>query len=288
MAGKAAGPAGAMTASSAEEIGLAERFQFGENWWSFLKTLDESRIAEAQRSLSTMLGRDSLEGTTFLDVGCGSGLFSLAAMRLGAARVHSFDYDPMSVACAESLRERFFRGSSTWTIERGSAVDAAYVSGLGAWDVVYSWGVLHHTGAMWRAIGNVSSAVAPRGTLFISIYNDQGLLSRFWTMVKRAYNTGLPARAAITAVFVPVFVVRGAARDTLEGRNPLRRYREYRKSRGMSMLHDWRDWLGGYPFEVAKPEEIFEFLKTRGFAMERLKTCAGGLGCNEFVFYRSA
>jgi len=285
MAGDAGERPGAMTASG--EVGLADRFQFGENWWSFLKTLDESRIAEAQRSLSTMLGRDSLEGLTFLDVGCGSGLFSLAAMRLGAAKVHSFDYDPMSVACAESLRQRFFPGTAAWTIERASAVDAAYLGRLGEWNIVYSWGVLHHTGEMWRAIGNVTAAVAPGGTLFISIYNDQGLLSRFWTLVKRAYNTGLPARAAITAIFVPVFILRGAARDTLERRNPLRRYRDYRKTRGMSMLHDWRDWLGGYPFEVAKPEEIFDFLKARGFLMQRLKTCAGGLGCNEFVFQRT-
>jgi 2-polyprenyl-6-hydroxyphenyl methylase/3-demethylubiquinone-9 3-methyltransferase len=280
--------AGSMTTPAAPEVDLADRFQFGENWWSFLKTLDESRIQEAERSLSTMLGRGSLAGLTFLDVGCGSGLFSLAAVRLGAARVHSFDFDPMSVACAESLRQRFFPRSTAWTIEQGSAVDSAYVASLGAWDVVYSWGVLHHTGAMWRAIGNVAGAVRPGGTLFISIYNDQGLLSRFWTMIKRAYNTGLPARALITAVFVPVFGARGAARDTLEGHNPLRRYRDYRKTRGMSMFHDWRDWLGGYPFEVAKPEEIFEFVKSRGFMMERLKTCAGGLGCNEFVFHRSA
>src|SRR6185295_12730584 len=128
MAGDAGERPGAMTASG--EVGLADRFQFGENWWSFLKTLDEARIAEAQRSLSTMLGRESLEGLTFLDVGCGSGLFSLAAMRLGAARVHSFDFDPMIVACAESLRQRFFAGTSAWTIEQGSAVDADYVSRL--------------------------------------------------------------------------------------------------------------------------------------------------------------
>jgi len=264
-----------------------ERFKFGDNWRSFLKTLDSDRIAEAERSLTTMLGRQSLEGLRFLDVGCGSGLFSLAALRLGAAMVRSFDYDPVSVACAESLRQQFFPGSLQWAIERGSAIDHTYVSSLGTWDVVYSWGVLHHTGAMWPAIENVAGAVARDGTLFISIYNDQGPLSRFWTAIKRAYNTGLPGRAVVLAVFVPVFVVRGLARDLVEGRNPLRRYREYRRTRGMSMVHDWRDWLGGYPFEVAKPEQIFDFLKARGFTLERLKTCGGALGCNEFVFRNS-
>jgi 2-polyprenyl-3-methyl-5-hydroxy-6-metoxy-1,4-benzoquinol methylase len=139
-----------LTAPTEASVDLSDRFRFGENWWSFLKTLDDDRIAEAERSLTTMLGRASLAGLTFLDVGCGSGLFSLAAMRLGAAKVHSFDFDPVSVACAESLRERFFAGTARWSIERGSATDAAYVASLGAWDVVYSWGVLHHTGAMWN------------------------------------------------------------------------------------------------------------------------------------------
>src|SRR4051812_1396985 len=233
-----------MIAPNEVGVDLSDRFRFGENWWSFLKTLDDDRIAEAERSLTTMLGRPSLGGLTFLDVGCGSGLFSLAAMRLGAAKVHSFDFDPVSVACAESLRERFFTGTSRWSIDRGSATDAAYVTSLGTWDIVYSWGVLHHTGAMWNAIASVTGAVAPGGTLFISIYNDQGPLSRFWTLVKRLYNTGFAGRTVLTAVFVPVFVLRGFARDTVERRHPLRRYREYRKTRGMSMLHDWRDWLG--------------------------------------------
>jgi 2-polyprenyl-3-methyl-5-hydroxy-6-metoxy-1,4-benzoquinol methylase len=264
-----------------------DRFSFGDNWRSFLKTVDSDRIAEAERSLTTMLGRPSLEGLRFLDVGCGSGLFSLAAVRLGAATVRSFDYDPVSVACAESLRRQFFPDNSWWVIERGSATDRTYVSDLGTWDVVYSWGVLHHTGAMWPAIENVAGAVARGGTLFISIYNDQGPLSRFWKGVKRAYNTGLAARMVVLAIFVPVFVARGLAKDLLDGRHPLRRYREYRRTRGMSMVHDWRDWLGGYPFEVATPERVFEFLKARGFTLERLKTCGGGLGCNEFVFRNS-
>src|SRR5437773_1388621 len=134
------------------------RFPFGKNWRDFIERLDEIRIAEATGSLAAMLGKTSLAGCRFLDVGCGSGVFSLGAMRLGAACVHSFDYDPISVACAEVLRAKFFPNSPRWVIEQGSAVDEQYLSHLGKWDVVYSWGVLHHPGAMWRAMQHVAAA----------------------------------------------------------------------------------------------------------------------------------
>src|SRR4029079_9914222 len=75
------------------------RFPFGRNWASFLGVLSEARIQEAERSLREMLGARRISGATLLDAGSGSGLFSLAAMRLGARRVHSFDFDAESVAC---------------------------------------------------------------------------------------------------------------------------------------------------------------------------------------------
>jgi 2-polyprenyl-6-hydroxyphenyl methylase/3-demethylubiquinone-9 3-methyltransferase len=238
-------------------------------------------------SLEEMIGAERISGATFLDVGSGSGLFSLAASRLGAGRIHSFDFDADSVACTETIRSRYSPPGAAWTIERASALDAEYLSSLGEWDIVYSWGVLHHTGAMWQAIDRVTRLVRPGGLLFISIYNDQGPVSQGWRAVKRLYNKGQTGKLAVMSVFVPYFVGRGVAADLLRLRNPLVRYREYRRTRGMSMIHDWMDWLGGYPFEVARPEEIFEFCHARGFALEKLKTCGGRLGCNEFVFRRT-
>ena len=163
----------------AREVAQGERFEFGKNWAKFLELLNEQRIAEAEASLRQMLECDDLKGKSFLDIGSGSGLFSLAARRLGA-RVHSFDYDPHSVACTAELRRRYFPADEAWTVESGSALDAEYLRGLGQFDIVYSWGVLHHTGEMWRALDNAHLPVAPGGRLFIAIYNDTGSQSARW------------------------------------------------------------------------------------------------------------
>lgn len=262
------------------------RFQFGSNWWSFLQELDDDRIARAEESLQEMLGAERLDGLSFLDIGSGSGIFSLAARRLGA-RVHSFDFDAQSVRCGVELRRRFFPDDDQWHIEQASVLDERYMQSLGSFDVVYSWGVLHHTGSMWQAVAHAVERVAPGGTLFIAIYNDQGRASRVWHMVKRTYNR-LP-RALRFLVLIPGFLrIWGPAtlRDLFLLR-PGRTWRQYRSVRGMSPWRDVVDWVGGYPFEVAKPEEIFDFCASRGFHLRKLKTCAGGFGCNEFVFERA-
>ena len=276
-----------MPGNSQQEIAARERFAFGENWQRFLSILDESRIASAEASLRRMLEVQDLRDKTFLDIGCGSGLFSLAARRLGA-RVHCFDYDPQSVACAQELRRRYFPEDPDWSIEEGSALDRTYLSGLGCFDVVYSWGVLHHTGAMWQALDNAAGLVAPAGKLFIAIYNDQGNISHRWRTIKRTYNA-LPGglRFLVTIPAVVHLYWRRALKDFLRGR-PFESWRNEGKERGMSAWRDLIDWVGGLPFEVAKPEAILDFYLHRGFTLRRLSTCGGSLGCNEYVFVRFA
>jgi 2-polyprenyl-3-methyl-5-hydroxy-6-metoxy-1,4-benzoquinol methylase len=262
-----------------------ERFEFGQNWQRFLKVVNKDRIAEAERSLKEMLDVEDLNGKSFLDVGSGSGLFSLAARRLGA-RVHSFDYDPQSVACTAELKRQFSKGDADWMVEEGSVLDDVYVKSLGTFDIVYSWGVLHHTGNMEHALANAALPVTDGGKLCLGIYNDQAFKSRGWRMVKRFYCSSLIGKVVTVTIFFPYFFICGLAVDLFYRRNPLRRYKEYKRTRGMSALTDWLDWLGGYPFEVAKPEQIFEFFKKRGYRLERLRTCGGGLGNNEYVFVK--
>lgn len=156
-----------------EQVAGGERFEFGNNWASFLSTLDDARIKQAEISLKSLLGMDDLTGRTFLDIGSGSGLFSLAAKRLGAI-VHSFDFDPQSMACTRELKRRYFPEDPSWKIEEASALDEAFMSALGKFDIVYSWGVLHHTGNLARAVELSSERVDAGGNLFVAIYNDQG------------------------------------------------------------------------------------------------------------------
>jgi 2-polyprenyl-3-methyl-5-hydroxy-6-metoxy-1,4-benzoquinol methylase len=269
------------------EIAQGKRFAFGDNWARFLETLNEVRIERAETSLKEMLELDSLDGIRFLDAGSGSGLFSLVARRLGAT-VHSFDYDPQSVACTQELKRRYFADDPDWTIEEASVLDETYCRQLVEFDIVYSWGVLHHTGSMWGALANVAPMVKSGGKLWVAIYNDQGSGSRRWLAVKKAYNAApiflrwLVLWPAFIRLWGPTTI-----RDFLKG-TPMQTWRSYTNEnpRGMSPWRDVIDWVGGLPFEVASPEALFAFYKQYGFQLETLKTCGGGLGCNEFVFSR--
>ncbi len=259
-------------------------FAFGENWRRFLDRLDERRLDRAAESLQNMLGIGDLAGARFLDVGCGSGLFSLAARRLGATVV-SFDADPASVACAEELKRRYASGDPGWIIGQGSVLVEAYLRTLGTFDVVYAWGVLHHTGDLWRSMEQVTLAVGNKGLLFVAIYNDAGPATRRWRLVKKLYNR-LPV-VLRPLLLVPALVRLWALtviRDFLKGR-PFHTWRHYDDVRGMSPWRDAVDWVGGYPYEVARPREVIDFYAERGFRLRKL-LMNEGLGCNEFVFER--
>jgi 2-polyprenyl-3-methyl-5-hydroxy-6-metoxy-1,4-benzoquinol methylase len=242
-------------------------------------TIDQAQIAEAVDSLVSMLQLPGLAGKRFLDVGCGCGLFSLAARRLGA-QVHSFDRDPQSVARTQALRQRYYPSDPDWTIHAASVLDRHYLASLGQYDVVYSWGVLHHTGALWQALDNIAQLPAPGGLLYVSVYNDQGFLTGYWRAAKKIYASSVIGQWLILLLHAPyMYGARWLARS-LPGRK--------RTERGMSLWEQMRYVLEGHPFEVARPEDVVRFYWSRGFLLERARLCGSRHACNEFVFVKDA
>ena len=228
-----------------------------------------------------------LAGKKFLDIGSGSGLFSLAAKRLGAD-VFSFDYDMNSVECTRCMRDQHGYAEDGWFVERGDVLDDTYLQKLyGQYDIVYSWGVLHHTGNMWKALENAELCLNQQtdSMLFIAIYNDQGQLSNRWKKIKKTYCSANRFGKAIMRAFILFYeyVIHDGWRFI---KHPIRFCKNRKKDvgRGMNRYHDIIDWYGGYPFEVAKPEEIFDFYKQKGYSLEKMSTCEDGSGCNQFVF----
>ncbi len=259
-------------------------FAFGENWRSFLTQLDDARLAEAGRSLQWLTGRERLDGVWFIDIGSGSGMTSLAARRLGAM-VYSFDCDAQSVECTKELRDRFFAGDRDWRVEQGSILDRDYLAKLGTFDIVYSWGVLHHTGAMYEAIANASRLVAPHGMFIFALYRKTRLCG-FWRLEKSWYSrASLRAQSLARGVYVGLMRLA----FTLVGRNFNAYVANYRGNRGMDYMHDVHDWLGGYPYDSIGPGDVAREMSRLGFAHLRSKvrpysTGLFGSGCDEYVY----
>ncbi len=271
--------------SSRNSDAISETFRFGRNWQRYLSThLDPDREQIAAESLAALVG--DLHERTFLDVGCGSGLFSLCAHRAGARAVVSFDVDSESVEATRLLYRR--AGSpESWRILHGSILDSKFIEGLERADVVYSWGVLHHTGDMYTAIRNAAALVAPGGMFAIAIYNRiQGswLDSTRWRRIKRKYNQVSPAGQRAMELGYGLYWLYGQIRTR---QNPFRVATQYRRSRGMAFWTDQIDWLGGYPYEFAATEEIISFCE-RECAMRCTKLIPvvgeGASGNNQFVF----
>ena len=260
-------------------------FSFGKNWQLFLKSCNEDRIRIARESLQEFTRLQDFHGKTFVDIGCGSGLFSLGAFQLGAERIISVDVDAFSVQCCQYLHEQA-RCPANWEIMEGSVLDEKFLYRLGVFDIVYSWGVLHHTGNMWQAIRNAANLVKKGGLYYIAIYNKMGgsIGSDFWLKIKKVYNFGPGFLRPILEFFYTAALL---LREVVRGRNPMGYIRNYQKERGMNLATDVKDWLGGYPYEFASVDDIKTFMKTNfpEFQLINLKT-TGSIGNNWFLFRR--
>lgn len=257
---------------------MTRAFDFGLNWEQFSeRRLEPESLLIAIRSLQTLLERDNLHGLSVLDIGCGSGLFAIAAHELGAAKVVGIDIDPRCIVVSEQNLKRLSTNASV-AFRRASVLDQRDLALLGMFDLVYAWGSLHHTGAMWEAIGNAAKQISPQGTLVLAIYNKH-TTSPLWKRIKWLYNHVPNLCQRIMTIFFAGLIY--VAKFLATGRNPLR------KERGMDFWHDVIDWVGGYPYEYATSSEVESFMKARGFALRRHVPAQVPTGCNEFVFERN-
>lgn len=254
-------------------------FSFGKNWTSYLKTVDEQKVSLAVKDIEEWLGGGFVAGKTVLDVGCGSGIHSLGYYLAGAKTVLSFDADPYSVEATRTLWEQADRPPH-WTVVEGSILDECFVAALNSHDIVYAWGVLHHTGSMWEALENTVSLINPGGLCWISIYTKGPNYPRHLAL-KETYNRSSRVGKAL---MVSRIVGRKMAKRLIRFENPFG-WNE-RKRRGMTSYHDLIDWLGGLPYEVATCEEIVDFCEKRGLAAQRMDPRPEG-SPSEYLFVKT-
>ncbi len=270
------------------EVTAGRRFSFGRNWASFLKRLNQARIAEAENNLIEFLGEKSLAGRSFLDVGSGSGLSSLAARRLGAT-VTSFDYDGQSVACTEELRRRYLPDDPFWTIEQGSVLELGVSRGARPIRRRLLLGCPAPHGCDVAGDGQFKTDRKDRAGCCSSpsittVANSAG---RGWSE-----NAGTTRCRKYFAHFTPIYVwmpqelrsLAGAIRSG-ELRTYFRELTSASSGRGMSWLHDVIDWVGGYPYEYASIGDIAEFYRRDGFEPVKIRENSS-FGCHQLVFKR--
>lgn len=261
-----------------------KRFEFGENWQEFIdKSFSQERVDISRKYLLEFVGFKTLKGVKFLDIGCGSGLHSLAAWQAGTDQILSFDYDINSVRTTQQLKDQKAGSPDNWKVEQGSVLDSEYMSSIGRFDLVYSWGVLHHTGDLWSAIKHAASVVGDKGFFYIALYSADVFKDpppEYWVEIKKKYiNSSKTQQYFMILWYIWKFHMKY---------NPIRlpsiilQAVKYKHSRGMNYITDIKDWLGGWPIEFSHDEDVIKVLdEDLGFDLVKIKQ---GEANTEYLF----
>jgi len=262
------------------------QFDFGKNWLNFSKNaLTTEKVEQAKQDFEKLFHEIELPGKSFVDIGFGQGLSLLIAKQKGATVV-GCEINP---TCEQALKQtltyfpEFKLTDIAWI--KGSILNQGTVEELlqhyenKGFDVVHSWGVLHHTGKIQKSIQNASSLVKENGYLIISIYNKHWT-SPIWLVIKWLYNQ-LPSilQKAVAYLFYPIIWL---AKYLVTGENPTK------MNRGMNLFYNVVDWVGGYPYEYASKDEMLHLIEPLGFELIHFVSAQVPTGCNEFIFKKKS
>lgn len=260
-----------------------KQFDFGRNWSDFsANAATVERAAQARAHFRELMSGIELAGKSFLDIGFGQGFSLLSARSLGAVTV-GCDINPKCGEALDRNRSLFPDVAGPIALHVGSILDDGTVAALrsadgaggAGFDIVHSWGVLHHTGDLRRALANAGSLVRPGGHLVVAVYNRHWS-SLPWLGIKAVYVRSPEwVRRLMIGILYPVIWL---AKLAVTREDPKR------KERGMDFYYDVVDWVGGYPYEYATIGEVEEMCRPLGFLLVRAVPALVPTGCNEFVF----
>ncbi len=262
------------------------QFDFGKNWQDFsFQALTQEKVIQTKESFQHLIDDMDLRGKSFLDIGFGQGLSLLTACEKGALAVGT-DINEKCLDVFQHNKQYFPRTTNNVDVPIviGSILDPKVVDqlhaaspGLSGYDIVHSWGVLHHTGNMKKAIQHTASLVNADGCLVLAIYNRHWS-SPLWKQIKRFYcMTPPPAQNLIISLFYPIIYL---AKYAVTGKDPKK------KMRGMDFYYDVIDWVGGYPYEYATRSELESMTTGLGFRLVKCIPSEVPTGCNEFIFQK--
>jgi SAM-dependent methyltransferase len=264
-------------------MNMSNQFDFGKNWKNYSEyALSDVKIENARQHFNCLFENIDLKNKTFLDIGFGQGLSLLIATER-SAKTMGCDINPLCKEVLEHNKTKFNTPPEEIPVIVGSILDNSIVdkllklnNGL-LFDIVHSWGVLHHTGNMWKAIDTAKELVNKDGILVLAIYNKH-FSSKLWLKIKKLYNnSSRMIKAILLTFYLPLIFLR----YLLIFQNPLK------LPRGMSLYYDAIDWLGGYPYEYASVGEISDYMSKDGFTKVKIVRTKGFTGCNEFIFRKT-